>query len=442
MRNKDFPKILIFGQVFNSRNGGGITLSNLFRGWKKDRIAVAALGHSFINISTDICDTYYQLGKEEHKWIFPFNFIQKEFPSGLLSFNTPNSLIRKSDKTGIRFFIVNKLFYPFLKFIGIFHRLSKIHLSQNLKEWLSDYRPDILYLQVSSREGILFALELINYLKIPSAIHMMDDWPSTISNKGIFKIYWKNRIENEFKQLLESVDLLLSISHAMSEEYEKKYNKKFIPFHNPIDIKHWLPHKKSEFDINKDYVKLLYSGRIGIGIKESLFEVARAINNMDTGIDIKLHIQTPTKNKVVKNKLKKFKCVIINPIVDYSELPEIYSQADILLIANDFNKKSSDFLRLSMPTKISEYMVSGTPVLVYAPKELALSEFCIKNKCGHCVVNQNKEDIINAFLLIINNKEYRETLSRNAVQLAKDLFDAEKVRNEFQQLLIKLLKKQ
>jgi hypothetical protein len=34
------PKVLIIGQPFNNDTGGGITLSNLFSGWDKDKIAV------------------------------------------------------------------------------------------------------------------------------------------------------------------------------------------------------------------------------------------------------------------------------------------------------------------------------------------------------------------------------------------------------------------
>jgi len=28
---------------------------------------------------------------------------------------------------------------------------------------------------------------------VPSVIHIMDDWPSTISKKGIFKNYWEKK---------------------------------------------------------------------------------------------------------------------------------------------------------------------------------------------------------------------------------------------------------
>ncbi len=92
----NYPRILIFGPPFNNYTGGGITLSNLFKGWPKDRIAVAATGHVLQSVSTDVCDTYYLLGKEEQKWIFPFNYLQRTFPSGLMSFSKKEDLVKFS----------------------------------------------------------------------------------------------------------------------------------------------------------------------------------------------------------------------------------------------------------------------------------------------------------------------------------------------------------
>lgn len=69
------PKGLIFGLPFNHKHGSGITLTNLFKGWDKDKIAVAVSGHAMHDVTTEICDTYYQLGKGEFKWSYRFNFI-------------------------------------------------------------------------------------------------------------------------------------------------------------------------------------------------------------------------------------------------------------------------------------------------------------------------------------------------------------------------------
>lgn len=438
------PKVLIFGQPFNTFSGGGITLTNLFRGWAKDKIAVAYMGHGLYTVTTDVCDTYYQLGIEEYKWVFPFNLIQRQFPSGLKTFDQkavaePIFYIQK----GIRYSIVNKVFYPFLRWAGLSHSLCKIILSKKFKIWLSEYKPEILYLQVSNREEIEFAKVLINFLKIPSVIHIMDDWPTTISNKGILKNFWYKKIDTEFKQLLNQVDLHLSISDAMSEEYMRRYNKMFTAFHNPIETELWLPYCKTSFRLDKRHISILYSGRIGIGITDSLYEIASAIDLMNnTELNIKLYIQTPAENTDILNRLQSYKCIVINPFAAYEQLPKIFSDADILLLANDFSKSAMDYLRYSMPTKASEFMISGTPILIYAPSGAAVTTFFIKNECGYCVSQQNPDEIIKRIQYLISNEEYRKKISFNAVSLAKDKFSTEKVRKEFQGLLINLIQKQ
>lgn len=435
------PKVLIFGQPFNDFSGGGITLSNLFKGWPRDKIAVTFIGHGLINITTDICDTVYQLGREEHKWVFPLNLIQRDFPSGLKSLNSGKKLPLNYIQASPRYKIVNKAFYPFLKWIGLFHALSRISLSDRFKLWISEFKPEILYIQASTRETVNFAKELSDFLRIPSVIHVMDDWPSTISNTGPFKKYWFGKINKEYKQLLDATDIHLSISEAMSEEYLKRYNKNFIPFHNPIDIDRWANFRKTNFEINREHVTILYSGRIGraLGIAGSLIEVASAIESInEEGLTIKFHIQTPTKDKGVLDILEKFKCVVINPFVAYEKIPEVFSQADILLLANDFTKQGIDYLRFSMPTKASEYMISGTPVLVYSSNETAVARFFQSHYCGCCVTNNSKTDLIHAITFLINDADYRKYISQNAVKIAEEKFDAVNVRGKFRDLLANL----
>jgi glycosyltransferase involved in cell wall biosynthesis len=436
-----FPKVLIFGPPFNNYTGGGITLTNLFKAWPIDKIAVASTGHVLQNLTTDVCNKFYQLGEEEHRWRFPFNLIQRSFPSGLLSFNKQETLSQSPHKTNIRQFLVDRLFYPFVTWLGLFHYLSKISLSQSFKKWLSEYQPEVLYIQVSSREEILFSIELCDYLGIPSVIHIMDDWPSTIGKKGLFKNYWRKKIDKEFRQLLYRMNLCLSISDAMTSEYLNRYDKVFKAFHNPIEIEAWQPYCKTNFELDYDHVKILYSGRIGIGITESLIEVANVIDNLNDSLgNIKLYIQTATNSSPIIHRLEKFKCIVINPIVNYSDLPVIFSQADILIIANDFDKQGIDFLKYSMPTKVSEYMISGTPVLVYSHFETAVSRFFTDNDCGCCVTEQIPEKLSNAIKLMVSDEAYRKKISHNAVRLATELFDSKKVRTEFQQLLINLPK--
>ena len=143
-------------------------------------------------------------------------------------------------------------------------------------QWLAEYKPEILYIQVTSREDVLFSIQLCDYLKIPSVIHNMDDWPSTISKSGLFKEYWKKKIDKEFRQLLDRVDLYLSISDAMTAEYLRRYNKVFRAFHNPIDISKYN-HTERKSPEPKTF-RILYMGRIGLANKNSIYQFASAVS--------------------------------------------------------------------------------------------------------------------------------------------------------------------
>ncbi|MGI6306449.1 MAG: glycosyltransferase [Bacteroidales bacterium] len=431
------PRVLIFGQPFNRRYGGGITLSNLFSGWEKDKIAVVAGGHTMYSVTTDICNNYYQLGKNEVRWIFPFNLIQRQFRSGRLTFNSSTDSIKDAKKKNrIRSFTVNQLFYPMLEWLGLFHCLFKTRLSPELKIWLSEFKPEVLYLQVSTRDTVVYATKLVDYLGIPAVIHNMDDWPSTVSTRGIFKKYWSRRIDKEFGFLLKKVSLALSISDAMSEAYLKRYNISFIPFHNPIET-YKYNYNKTISNNTRDMFRILYMGRIGLANKETIKHFAEVISRLDIeGITIEFEIYTSDYNKPFSARLSKFKSVKINPPIEHEAVPALLNDFDLLLLPLDFTRDGEKYAQYSIPTKASEYMASGTPILVYAPQQTAIVKFCTQNNCGHCVTDIDPEKIKEAIKTLINNEDYRQMLSTNAIKIAFSRFDATKVRNEFRELLL------
>src|SRR5450432_4070551 len=87
--NMGYPKVLIVGNYFELSSGGGITMTNLFKGWDIERIAVA--GERIKNPDYSVCRTYYQLGYPENKRRFPFFLWQKHDSPGLLAAPIPGA---------------------------------------------------------------------------------------------------------------------------------------------------------------------------------------------------------------------------------------------------------------------------------------------------------------------------------------------------------------
>ena len=430
------PKVLILGQPFNDFTGGGITLSNLFFGWDKQQLAVACVGHLMRSVDTTICDNYYQLGKKEHKWIFPFNFIQRKFSSGPLQFESNKAPQQRLPGNEVRSGLVDRFFYPFLKQVGLFHRMSVIKPSKEFFQWVDDFKPDILYVQVSTRKDFSFTQSIYSYLKIPLVIHVMDDWPSTISNTGILKKYWFRKIDTEFRALLDRASLLMSISDQMSEEYEQRYHKKFISFHNPVDIDRWKPFQKNDVKLN-GVPSFLYAGRIGIGIDSSLMSIARAIQSLSGELRMELKFILQTKEKAAW--FDDFSCVDHRSYQPYAEVPRSLSQSDFLVLPYDFSEEATQYIKFSMPTKVSEYMISGVPILIFAPENTALVRFAKKMNIAIIVTDNNITSLCNTIKESIQNENTRMAFSRNAIQVAEEKFDSQKIRMNFKNAINALL---
>ena len=429
------PRTLIIGQPFNNDFGGGITQANLFGGWDKNKIAVVCTDHMFNNLNAEICDTYYILGKEEYKWVFPFNLLQRSVASGQRIVKANNSAAVSSTASGkakLRARIVDKYFYPFLEYAGLFHGISKLSLSDKLKKWIDEYKPDVIYAQAPTRELVLFCTKMQEYIKKPMVYHVMDDWPSTISRKGPFKNYWHKKIDQELRALLDRSAVLLSISHAMAEEYKKRYGRDFITFHNPIEIGFWKSHQRKNCELGAAPA-VLYAGRIGPGIQITLETLAKAIDKVNKQFNRSVQFFLQTKDK--PGWIENYTCVQHKPLVPYSELPRIFAEADFLYLPYDFTIDSIRYIKYSMPTKAPEYMMSGTPVIVFGPAETALVIDAQQNKWATVVTENSVELLADAVNRLVTDESLRKQITSNAVRIAETNYDSAKVRSRFREVI-------
>lgn len=429
------PKVLIIGQPFTNNSGGGITQANLFSGWDKNKIAVVCTIHMFNNLNTELCNTYYLIGNKEYKWVFPFNLLQRNVISGGLKIDQKNineTPPAAATKVALRTRIINKYFYPFLEFVGLFHCISKITMSDTLCKWIDDYKPDVIYAQASSRETVLFCSLMTEYAKKPMVFHMMDDWPATISEKGPFKNYWRKKIDSEFRILLNNATVLLSISDYMAQEYKNRYGKNFITFHNPIEIEFWKSYQRKTYKLSEAPV-LLYAGRIGPGIQVSLETIAMAVDMANVELDKPVQFILQTELKPVW--VEKYKCVKHKSLVAYKELPKVFAEADLLILPYDFSDDSVKFIKYSMPTKAPEYMMSGTPIIVYAPEVTAIVKDAEKNKWAKLVTENNAAALAGAVKHLCINENEREQIALNAISIAENKFNSVNVRNRFRETI-------
>ena len=434
---KPHPKVLIVGQPFNSETGGGITLSNLFEGWDKNSLAVVCSAYLINqNTDTDACSNYYQMGHKEIKWIFPFNLFKRKHYSGPIQ-------VQKDEKKPTlrqpapnwRKRLIENYFYPALEYLGIYNFATSTDLSPQLRNWIDEYQPDIIYAQVFSRKSIKLCTLIHQHTNKPLAIHIMDDWPSLMKEHGLLGRYWYDKVNRELIKLFGRADLLLSISDQMALEYKKRYGHDFVTFHNPININFWKQHRRHNFELSKSPT-VLYAGRVGTGIDSSLKTIAEAITETNASLGSSLSFVLQTAEK--PSWADKYDCVKHKNFVAYEELPKAFASADFLILPYDFSEKSIKFIGHSMPTKAPEYMASGSPIIVFAPEVTALVQYAKKYDCAKVITENKVEVLTEAIKSLMLDQNLRARLSKHAVETVDKNHNAVEVRNRFQSLICSL----
>ena len=429
-----YPRILHIGQPFNKHSGGGITISNLFKGWPKESLAVATNFNLSGKPDTSVCENYYQLGYDGKLHPFPLNIFLAKIKTGKVIYATANNSIPAKSNKG-KFSKLYSLITRILNFIGIYNVFYKLKITPEFKKWLFEFNPDIIYSQLSTLELIRFVSEIQQLTNKPVIIHIMDDWPAIINKQGFLYFYWKRVFDREFRNLLDKSTVLMSICDTMSEEYKIRYGKYFIPFHNPIETSYWLPFAKKDHSI-KDKFTILYAGRIGRGIEKSISDIADAVNLLYRSNDkIVFEIQTFDISRL--NKIIRFNDHIkrTDPI-EYADLPEKFASADLLILPEDFDSESIEFLKFSIQTKVAEYMISGTPILVYADERTALAKYALKDGWAYVVTQNNIGELTRAINELFSNYSLRKALSEKAREIALKNEDAEIVRENFRKCFI------
>jgi glycosyltransferase involved in cell wall biosynthesis len=435
-----YPKVLIIGQTFNNNTGPGITNTNLFLNWPRENIGIIS---GSTNENWSICGLQYVLGQKESAKPWPFSMLQEGTPSVIIrkgirlkSSNEANYITPDGGRSGLSpRQIVRNYIKKALNYSGIFLFFSKIQLSRNLSEFIEDFHPDIIYTQLASLELIGLVKDIHVKFHIPIAIHIMDDWPVMIYKTGLLGFYWNRRTNIAFQELINNASVHLSISDAMSVEYKRRYGKKWLAFHNPVD-KIFMSSDNVDNKVLINSNSILYLGRIGDANEESIFFIINTIidlNQQDRSIEFIIYTRDFMDLRL--NQFHTNKCIRIFPEIPHSEVPSILKSAGALILPLDFSKSAKKFAQYSMPTKATEYMASGVPILVFAPAENAVTNYARDNDWGYVVDQEDKYQLQKGIIELLDNKVLRNKLIANAESTVFKNHAAENVRERFRQVL-------
>jgi glycosyltransferase involved in cell wall biosynthesis len=419
------PRILFITPcAFNKISGGGITFSNLFKGWPQE--SIATIHNDVTPPDSFICNKYFFLGENEIFLLGPFKnrpALQKK-SSGASSIDN-----------GYPYFL-NKTIY-FVKdllFGNIFPNAGM--LTSDLDSFVKEFNPTIIYTILGSSGIMDIVQQVCNKYNLPIVVHIMDDWISSNYSKGIFGFVERIRAKKRFNRILKNAAETLVISNAMKKVYEKRYERSFTVFQNTIDIDKWLNIKRVNPSKEQKIFSMVYTGSIFpyAQLDAIILACHAVLDQVKNGVQLEFSIYAPEHMSVMLRSIfESYPSIrFAPPIIDDFEYFRTLANADILLLPSNFDTNSLKYIGLSMPTKVPSYLVSGTPILVIGHEKAAQIQYAKEKKWGLVVTKGCKNEISECIHLLMTNEQLRSDLVRNAKQIAQQYHDERVIRRKFQ----------
>lgn len=418
-----YPRVLfVTSAAFNKVTGGGITFSNLFRGWPRDRLATVT--NDAVPVSDEVCSNYFHLRGEVGRLGAARHAGSRSAPAA-----GPSVAPRRPGwQTRLKTMVFGNAF-P-----------DGGWLSPELDAFIADFKPDIIFTIL----GTIGMMELVEQIHRRSGarlvVHFMDDWPATLYRGGLVSVLARRRMEHLLRRLTAAASLRLGIGSHMCEAYSRRYGLSFQPFQNIVESGRIALPRPMLPAANP--ARVVYCGSIFSNAQsESLIEIAAAVAEVNRrGRPARLEIYSPPfLTAPFRARLSAFACVALHDtITDDDAFFSLIGAADLLLLPVNFDRESETFIRYSMPTKLPAYLASGTPVLGYGPPGVAQLAVLAEAGCGLVVGRQDSNQLAESLQRILDDPTLRASLSSAGIARARAHHAAARVRAAFQGTLCEI----
>lgn len=424
---EEYPRVLVIAHnPFSDTQNNGKTLSSFFKGWPKQNIAQLYL--TLDKYDTSVCEKFFRFSDlEVLKGLKNSKNIGKAFYK---DDNKEDNEKEEAHKSKIYIFIRNLFLKrsPLLYCArNIIWNIVKPWKKENLKIWLDEFKPEVIFFQSSNVYKIFDMVEDIRKeYNIPLIMETTDDYVT--AKFSISPFFWVNyfKLLKRYKMAVNNSECVFAIGDMMAEEYTKRFRGKFKVAMNSIEIDNKvIPYKK----VKNEKVVLTYAGNLGLNRWRVLSKIGKTIASIkrEDGIDAMLEIYSLNKPKdSILKKLTIPGVMSFNGSLTSEELIDKRNKSDILVHVESFDRKNKYITRLSVSTKIPEYLLSERCILAVGPKDVASIKYIQDNKMGKVITELNREVLKDNLTKIIKDRAERELYIENGIKIAEKNHSFEK----------------
>ena len=170
--------------------------------------------------------------------------------------------------------------------------------------------------------------------------------------------------------------------------------------------------KEKKMQEEYDFV---YLGNLSLGRWKTLIEIGKVLDDLNG--KYKLDIFSGCDDQEIINNFKFINSIKFHGYVNSSKVSKIVSKSKVALHVEDITGEYIDRVKYTFSTKIADILNSDTCLMVVAPRDIALTEYCINNDCAYVITDKN--NLKDRIIKIMVNDELRNSYVLKADEIVK-----------------------
>lgn len=305
--------------------------------------------------------------------------------------------------------------------------------SRELLDWVRGFSPDsIFFVGGNSRFSFLITLFISRKLGVPVDIFITDDYVLNAQPNGLLAKLMHKRLVEIYRDAFSVARNVFVIGDDMACEFSREYRRTFLPVMNAVDMPGEVPGAGHKKDVGCGDLDVVYAGGLHLGRGGSIVEFGELTRKVGSllGLNITLTVYSTSELDGALRSGFERAGVLFGGGLTQGELQSRLMAADFVLHVESFDERNIRLTKLSVSTKLPEYLSSGACLIGFGPSALASIRLIDKNGVGVVVTELDDEAArLRKLADLFGSPELASSLAARGFDFAKDKFDAKKVRN-------------
>lgn len=351
MRTESAPKLLYTGvNPIGSATSSGITLASFLGAWPDPSLYQLFLRASEVDRPRGTMRLMPQS-------TYPANYLARRILGGR-TFSANHHLMHNA----VAFDKSERTLATRLKLVARdVNDLGFVHIGRQLRHDIESFAPEVVHSLLGTIREMRIALALSRRFDVPILPHFTDDWPETIYSDG--QLFGASRVEAQrlLREILKRSPVVLTIGRDMAAEYATRYGKETVAVGNCVD-----PLRSSSADRPSN--SLVYSGGLHLGRDKVVREIAHIIETEPGLHGVSIDLYTGASDAAHASDLERsHPSIRARGTLPADGIVSALAASRGAIFVESSNAEILSYTRLSVSTKVPEYLASMVPILVVGP---------------------------------------------------------------------------